>query len=685
MMKSSDSISLPFVSQAKKGVSRTAFQSLLLKFILLSPILLISFNVYANRDRFYYFEMQSIRVRYEKELIDEFRDSIFSTIDRQSSSDYERFEIDGRGWLYHPALVIFDFELKPEFNQQFFETRHSTATESVTQKSNLTSLGYLIDATFLQVKPYSFKLFADKGFSRSTNSLAEDSNNYYSTYRASMDLNKISFPTRIKIERLENTNEIFYTTTNRQLSFQVDSYKKTSQGKTDAEILFLKSSKGIENQTFDTDSLSFFVTNTHQFNKDIDLLSAVRYYDNKSDPFDVITSSYISNLTVKHTDNFSTYYNANIYTRKDNTFSSTSMTGSLGFNHQLYDNLKTSVDFSINKDNFTGGTSSFIRSGVNFGYTRRIPWGNIALHYGKKNIKEDNQTTNIISKVIGESITLSSNTGISLLDRTQIDTSSIRVYNADRSILYIEGIDYNITSIGNNLAIERGLFGSIDDNQQILVDYQFSSNTSYDIETPSNSRGISLNLWNKLNLYYDYNTSQSVLISGISDADFTKNTLTTIGSRLNWDWSTTYIEYQDNDSITHIKTLTLTQNAIFHINYRLSLGFGLDYTENEIIDTNENIIGKGLSGQLDWKLNRNINLELNYAYLDNNSLQRHSKNNEISAQLVGKYGEWNFDATYTYIDNIDNSSILTNFTMVDISKQQISRNSFLLSIERIFK
>ncbi|MEK7307540.1 MAG: hypothetical protein AAB089_00530, partial [Nitrospirota bacterium] len=116
----------------------------------------------------------------------------------------ERLDIETEGWVYHPALMIYTLRLSPQWEQL---SHQYDETDKKTSKTFLQ--GYFTEFTFLQYKPYTFRIFANRQLSTLTSSLAERSKTESDTYGAVLMLKYKILPTTIDYNHEESSQEGF--------------------------------------------------------------------------------------------------------------------------------------------------------------------------------------------------------------------------------------------------------------------------------------------------------------------------------------------------------------------------------------------------------------------------------------------------------------------------------------------
>ena len=108
----------------------------------------------------------------------------------------ERFDIQTEGFVYHPALFVYILRLSPEWQQSLEQPDPGSE-----RSSDTFMLGYSLDMTMLQDKPYTINLFARKQRSVLTSSLATTSETESDTYGASLMLKYKVLPTTMELNK----------------------------------------------------------------------------------------------------------------------------------------------------------------------------------------------------------------------------------------------------------------------------------------------------------------------------------------------------------------------------------------------------------------------------------------------------------------------------------------------------
>ncbi|MBC8379862.1 MAG: hypothetical protein H8E62_11900, partial [Planctomycetes bacterium] len=218
--------------------------------------------------------------------------------------------------------------------------------------------------------------------------------------------------------------------------------------------------------------LNFGDNNQHRLNSTFSLLD-------RDDQFDSSTFDWTENMSLRHSDSFSTFYNT-VYSK--NTFEeidTQTVTGLAGFVHQLYLNLVTTGDIYASKSEFGSISETTSQGGdLGFNYRRNNPLGvflgELEFNYNTDKITGESGTVSVFDElhVFDEDDLLP----ITLNERN-IDTTTIVITNNAGTEIYTEGDDYVIDEVGDEVEITVTTLGvdfpNIVDDQPLLVDYLY--------------------------------------------------------------------------------------------------------------------------------------------------------------------------------------------------------------------
>lgn len=596
------------------------------------------------------------------------RSGPFVNLTKETHTAKQKLDIKTKGWIYHPALMIFTLGLRPEFKQQTLEADTEYGSEDDTN-----FLGYSLDTSILQYKPYTLNLFAQKSRSDIARSLAADSATESSTYRANLLLKYQPFPTGITVERRNTLTNDLFRTQERSDSVRIDSRHKTERSK--STLLYENSSqdRSIDDFSYTNERDTLTLSNLFKVSDKSNLNTLFLYNDNSSQLFENTTTTLSSNLSVDHRENLSTYYNVRIEDRDEQGFHYHTKTVSARLSHLLYENLRTTLGANASNSDLTGGEVDRYGANLNFQYSRRIPWGVLSLNYGYTHNIEDDKRVEVFSELSNEPITLNS-TVPEFLNNTNVDNASIVVTDTTGGIIYVEGVDYIVTTIGTSVIITRTLFGGIGDGQQVLVNYRFIPEPPAKTSHVTNTYGGRLKLWKNLTLFYQRTHVKEKHLSGTPPSELTDDTITRTGGQFVWKWSTTRVEWEDRDTKrTPYQRLTVVESLHFRPQRNLSFGVSASYNELKLKDTGEVSKGEGSNANLRWNIGTG-SFSINAYTQKNKGVSQRSTNTGLISVYQWRFGAWNPSLRYSYINE-------TN----DISGDTRKRNALYFQIQRQFQ
>ncbi|MCK5481113.1 MAG: hypothetical protein KAJ06_08200, partial [Gammaproteobacteria bacterium] len=294
----------------------------------------------------FYIERPTVRALFSVEQENETRTGQVSDVDTDTTTTRQKLDIRTRGFAYHPALVIFDAGLRPEFRQ-----RTEDADNDFKQDDDDVFLGYFLDTTWLKDKPYTINLFTarDKQDTTSTTTggpQATDVTTETSVDRGRLLLNYPVLPTTMTAESRETITDGFYRSVDADDSIRIESRKETQNSKTTLDIESREQDRRINGAGSTTDWFSTFISNTYRPGDKSTLTSGFFYSDRSTVSRDTTTTRLNSRLRVDHRKNFSTHYLARLDRRDEKDFSTDSVSLGAGLRHLLYENLTTS--FNVN-------------------------------------------------------------------------------------------------------------------------------------------------------------------------------------------------------------------------------------------------------------------------------------------------------------------------------------------------
>jgi hypothetical protein len=586
----------------------------------------------------------------------------------------ERLNIETNGWIYHPALWQFELELSPQFTQRKEEFK--TFEDSKAGSKNATLQAYYFDTTILPYKPYSLTFFGQRRETPQTSAFSAITDQLSESIGASLILKNRVLPTTLSYTQSTLDKKGFYESTDEYEKWLFKSNNRTKKSTTNLNANYEERTFSTEGTTTsEIESLNSSLYNNFRISGDRGIvLNSFLSHRLTDDTF--IESSSINlneSLRWSHRNNLSTSYSFN-YGRNetgDNLNETTAYRA--GLSHGLYENLTTNVSGNAEKNDFSGGKRKSYGGGLNFNYSRRIPYGSLGLNMGWNYSLRSQDFSEDYIPVLNEGYIL---TGFdfTLLDNKFIDINSIKVTNVDGTIIYTKDIDYKVQEVNFFVRISRTLGTGIADGERVLVSYRYLSGASYDDSTLSQAYGFSIDLWSMLLLSYQYQHSKQKFLSGIPPDSLQDDTTHTAKLQWLWKFTNTIISYENADRSAGNsnerwrvgEVLTFVPST--QIFLRFNGDFAHDKFTNGIEDT-QNALGLGFG--IDWLPRSSIKLSLNASHYIQSGASTDREDTAIDAKFEMSYFIWNFSLGYTFLnqnDKIDNETRKVNKIFCDIVK-----------------
>jgi hypothetical protein len=637
--------------------------------ILLCTIIFVSLTVediYAQR--YFFIERPRLGLGLSYEFEEDERTGPNINREDITTTFSEKFEIETEGWVYHPALMIYTLRLLPEWEQISEESEGSgkTSTKAFLQ-------GYFTEFTFLQYKPYTLRIFANKQMGTVRSSFAQRTKTETDSYGGILMLKYKLLPTTLNYIHTTSHESGFFSAQGKSDEFRLSTRYDKKFGDTRLEASYIDNTRTTQGIPINISAENVTLQNYYDITKDkrVALSSGFNYRSAKSNFTESTVYGVSESLQWRHKENLSTNYLLRYDKSSTESFNTESKAAGFGLTHQLYENLTTSINADAALSEFTGGEIASYGTGLSFNYTRRIPWGNLNINIGHDYRVVMQDYVQDFIQVMDESITLTDGV-VTFLANENVDIASIFVTDSTGTIPYIKDIDYNITEIGSLVRISRIVTGGISNGQTVLVDYRYLSQTPFDYSTFDQSYGISLNLWSVWRTYYRFNHSKQNFLSGIRQERLTDDTIHTAGTELEWKWSRTNLEFEDRQTVTVPLTRWRAEETItVKPMEKLFLSLSGSYGKTKFKDTEEVEIANGIRGTIQM-------VTSNWSWLKlegfrNNLSGRSQKTTDSGFLSVFDmfFGIWRASISYRFLQEKD-----------ETSQETFKNNYFLFEIKR---
>lgn len=619
-------------------------------------------NAYARR--YFLIERPKLGLTFSYEFENDERTGPDTERKDTSMTFSEKLDIETRGWVYHPALVTYKLRLLPEWEQISHKTDGGDKTTSRTFLQ-----GYFTEFTFLQYKPYSLNIFANRQRSTLSSSFAEKSKTESDSYGARLLLKYRVLPSSLSYRHWESTQTGFFSTDYERDAFSLNTRYNQYLGDTKLDASYTDSTQTTLGKSISNIQQRAALRNIYNLTKDkrITLNSNLSYNDTKSDFSETTGYDVSERLSWKHSKDLTTDYLFRYETSDFRETSRESKSLGLSFFYVPYKNLSTSINASGSSSQFTGGKETNYGAGANFNYRGKIPWGTLDVNTRHDySINERDVTANFI-QVVDEPITLTTGV-ITLLANEHVDIDTIVITDITGTIVYLKDINYRIIETDSFVRISRIPFvGGINDGDTVLVDYRYLSNPAFDYSTFGQSYSINLNLWSAWRIYYSFSRSEQKFLSGIPPDSLTDDTIHTAGTELRWKWSRTKFEFTDRDT-TNVPTTRWRATETISVKPFKKVFFSLsgNYGKTKFKDTGEIDKFYGLSSNIQWFLTRQSRLQIEGFYNKISGITLKTVDTGFSSLLEWYYRIWTLRLRYRFLNEKDEIS------------QEIFRNHYFL-------
>jgi hypothetical protein len=259
-------------------------------------------------------------------------------------------------------------------------------------------------------------------------------------------------------------------------------------------------------------------------------------YTDQSGSFNFENLQLDERLRLQHFDDFLTNYELRFTDSKRDADRNKEVRGQAGFEHRLYESLVTTANLFVSKTDFesTNGLETegdFKQQGgtLAFNYRKNNPWGTLLSTYTASLIEQSGSIGGIVTD---EPHTINDPLPV-ILNRTNIDTSSIVVTDSTGAYTYTRGDDYTIEEINGQVHLEIDILGgtppNISDGQEILVDYKVLIEPDRQEDTFRKNFTIRERFKNGLSLYYAYRRQKEDVSSKVMEITPDEFTVETVG------------------------------------------------------------------------------------------------------------------------------------------------------------
>jgi hypothetical protein len=434
------------------------------------------------------------------------KESAGSSSSTSSRNLRESVRVQGTGlYVLDPRLVNASLGLQLSLSQSSYSGSFS-GSGSADQV-----IGYNLDASILEQKPYPMQFYANRSQSESNQDFGARTEGTFENIGFTLKLKEDSFlqnwggpwlsaDLRVRQERRQDTTSYFERVSERDQS-QSTVEISADKGFTTADLRFRYlanelSSAALAQPSSRSQSANLFYTVDFGPGLNRNFGSSLSY-STSSGLLPSNTLATAQTLHIDHLTNLSTDYNYSFSNEEIEGASTTQHTGSFLLAHRLYDNLTTSVAVSGNQVSLPVGTLTNFSGQLSQSYQHSLPGGGgLSLNWSG-GYQRDINALSVDRRNFTEEFKVTAPPPLNevfQLVRPFVDASSIRVFNVQDPLdvrPLVLGTDYTVELFGNVTYITL-IFNPLSPVKEIRVFYDFELDSSLEYETLSAGYGVAV-------------------------------------------------------------------------------------------------------------------------------------------------------------------------------------------------
>ena len=400
------------------------------------------------------------------------------------------------GNVYHSGLLTFNID----FKILSYNTKEILFSDSST--NNDLNDTYNITLSFLNNRKINFSVFALKDYNSADRKFND---RFFTRYKKSglsaVNISKL-FPFRVEIYKMSRISESLSYRDREESSDNLEfdlTLVKHEKSRSDFRLRWQDYAESVFNNEYTT--LDMFADYYLFYGKNSEnIFSSVISYRKMISAFTLETlslSSTVNHYLFSDLTAVAVYsFQRNKYSYSANTLNSLEM----AVRHKLFKSLNTELNSGFNSLNseyqdykrihagFRGNYKKSIRNGfINVSYAARITDGN---YYSNSAIAESSQ---VVSFSFSDSI---------ILSIYGVKKDSVRVMDKDLVKLYVEGIDYEVSTDGISLIIVRIPGGDIPPGKSVRIVYQYLSYPDYKSDLNYSNLNLSISFLKYFRVLY---------------------------------------------------------------------------------------------------------------------------------------------------------------------------------------
>jgi len=554
-------------------------------------------------------------------------------IDRRDNYSEIGLNFNTRGSIYHPNLLYFNIN----FNIIGFKQKSDDFLFSDSTINNSVKNSYNIKINFLKQKKINFQFFTIKYYSSSQRRIEERNFTNSTETGISVYSNTKILPLDLMLSRITNKYETF-SFVKRDEDIKNIKLRVNLLPLNKVKSLFKFTNKNYSDSVFNLDytstimNINLFLPYGSGRKSQLSFIGGYNKmggdYDTEKLRFNFVNIHYLKpNLAIRT--NIDADFNK--YSGRSNNGKSVESL----FEYKLFDSLISRLGGSLESiDSENQSYNIFSIKGL-IDYSKKIKNGLIYLHYEKQFRNGEYMSKSLIAD--RSDIYKFSSSDFIFLTLTGISTESIRITDPDLSVLYINGIDYSLEIVDNQVLLSRIPGGSIKPESNIRVSFQYLSFPDFTLKNNPHQFYLNFDFLKHFSVFYKNILSNHEIISEFTVSPFSDIKINSIGVKVNSNIITGEYTIEKNENSSGVYN-SKNYRLSFNVKPLKVIRLGLNFTGNRIDFQTSERFNDFSSIMVDLSVNPSSKLNINAFYRKLNYLNQ--TNSWFRESLVFKF-QWN--------------------------------------------
>ena len=464
----------------------------------------------------------------------------------QTRPTYEQeIKVMTHSYVYHPKLLDIDLGGGVLFAQQDFESNEGDSSS----EDDLYNLSARLK--FLKEKDYPLTLYYERSnpsvsTSQSGRFVAENTR-----YGLNASLREPLLPVTLTMDAFHFEAEgAGFDTTIDQVTDQASISAQKTYGNGNSLRLSVLTNDTISasgspslpiqqtdtsTQTTDLNAINYFGDDRRVQLTQLFTLTEQEVKQELNPLIDLENTRYNANLRWFHTDKMRSFYRYYYNNSDHSDVDTTRNAATIGASYEPEQGLSGNVD--IHGENETQDSSGLERDQYGTllaaGYKRDITHGSIQLGVSGLYDRSDQSSDQGSAQVVDENVTLITATPV-VLQQDFIISGSIVVTNQARTLTYVEGLDYQLVTIGASTEIRLSVGSRIGDGDTVLVSYKYQTGGSFALDTFNHTVFLNLKLYRYYEFFTQYRNLSHSIKSGQPTVALNDTNNIRVGARVDY-------------------------------------------------------------------------------------------------------------------------------------------------------